>query len=211
MPGFAATAGKALLVLTGLCSLQAAGAVTPAMTREAFVDARDSINARHDKALAQCKKQAGTEQPRCKLQADGRHRIDLAVLEARYHPSANNNYKAVAADVEMRYTLAQDTCKSQHAGSDKETKAALKTCNDKAKSERFSGLRDAHQQAAGQASVGTPPKSEAERQREADLDTAIRKCDSLLGDANLQCMRALSPEARQRAAERASGGPARKD
>jgi hypothetical protein len=212
MPRFAVAAtAKALLVLAGLCSLQVAGAVTPAMTRAEFVEARDTINTRHDKALAHCKTEGGAAQPRCKLQADGRRRIDLAVLEARYHPSANNSYKAVAADVEMRYTLAQDTCKTKHAGSDKEAKAALKECNDKAKTERFSGLRDAHQHAAGQASVATPPKSEAERQREADLDTAIRKCDSLLGDANLQCMRALSPEARQRAAERASGGPARKD
>ena len=114
------------------------------------------------------------------------------------------------AEVDLAYALALDQCKKQHIGVDKESKAALKSCSDKAKGKRVAGEQAAHQQAALQASVGAPPKSEAERQREADLDTAIRKCDSLLGDANLQCMNALSPQARQRAADR-SNGAARQD
>ena len=191
--------------LTALLLVGNAGAAPQALLREAYSAERDKIEAHSDKALAQCKKTGDGSESRCQLEASGQRKIALAALEARLHPSANNSFKAKAAEVELHYDLAQAQCKKEHTGADKETRAVLKACHDKAKAERAKRLNAAQQVAAGQASVGPPPKSEAERQREADLDTAIRKCDSLLGDANLQCMRDLPPAARQRAADRASG------
>ena len=214
MPAPVHSAARNLLLAVALGA--ACGGIWPAqaaeqrMSREAYAAAKDAIAERHSKALAHCKTVDGGAQSRCRMQADGREKIDLATLEVRWHPSANNNFKASMAEVDLAYALAMDQCKKQHTGSDKESKAALKSCSDKAKGKRVAGEQAAHQQAALQASVGAPPKSEAERQREADLDTAIRKCDSLLGDANLQCMNALSPQARQRAADRSSGA-ARQD
>ena len=184
-----------------------AGAAPQAMTREAYHAAQGTIAAHADKALAHCKTVALGAQSRCHIAAAGQKKIALAALEADYHPSANNSFKAMAAQVDLRYELAHHQCNAEHGGLDKEARAALKTCVQQAKAERTQGLQAAHQHAASQASVGAPPKSEAERKREADLDTAIRKCDSLLGEANLQCMGALPLEARQRAAERASGSP----
>ena len=192
-------------VLAAMALVSMASAASQGLTRDAYNAERDKITAQSDKALAQCKRTADGSENRCQVEAHGQRKIDLAALEARLHPSANNSFKAKAAEVELHYDLAQLRCKKEHVGLDKETRAALKSCGDKAKTERTKRLSAAQQVAAGQASVGAPPKSEAERQREADLDTAIRKCDSLLGDANLQCMRDLSPAARQRAADRASG------
>ena len=198
------TTGLALLCATALVH---AKPVEPVMDRAAYTDARDKIEARSDQAASQCKKAEGPEgvRRRCQIRVEGHRKIDLAALLARYHPSANNSFKALAAEVDLQYALDTDRCKATHVGHDRDTRLALKTCLDEAKQARAQGTTEAHQQAARLASVGTPPKSEAERQREADLDTAIRKCDSLLGDANLQCVNALSPEARQRAADRASG------
>lgn len=195
----------ALGLLSALALTSAVAAAPQGMARDAYSAERDKIIAHSDKALAQCKKAADSAQSRCQIEANGQRKIALAALEARLHPSANNSFKAKATEVELHYELAQAHCKTKHSGADKEARAALKKCGDEAKAERAKRLNTAQQNAAGLASVGAPPKSEAERQREADLDTAIRKCDSLLGDANLQCMRELSPEARQRAADRASG------
>lgn len=199
-----------VLAVGAACGVGPVHAAEQRMSRQAYAAAKDAINERHDRALAHCKTVDGGAQSRCRMQADGRRKIDLATLEVRWHPSANNSFKASMAEVDLAYALAMDQCKKQHTGSDKEARAALKSCSDKSKGKRVAGEQAAHQQAALQASVGAPPKSEAERQREADLDTAIRKCDSLLGDANLQCMNALSPQARQRAADRSSGA-SRKD
>lgn len=192
-------------VLTGLMLAGSAWAVPQSLTREAYHAAREKIDAQSEQALDQCKKTADGTQSRCQIEVAGKRKIALAALEARLHPSANNSFKAKIAEVDLHHDLAQQRCKTQHAGADKEARVALKACTDQAKADRAKGLNAAHQHAAGQASVDAPPKSEAERQREADLDTAIRKCDSLLGDANLQCIREMSPEARQRAADRANG------
>ena len=197
--------GAGLVCLWGISTATAVWAVAPAMTRADYVAARDKVQSRTDKALTHCKTLADAKQRRCILQAEGEQKIDVAALVARHHPSANNRFKALAAEVDLGYALDVDHCKSSNAGWDKDAKAALHTCLTKAKQQRAEGMLNAHQQAASHASVGTPPKSEAEMQRDADLDTAIRKCDSLLGDANLQCMSALSPEAQQRAADRANG------
>lgn len=182
------------------------------MADDAYQQASVQLDDRAAQALAHCKSMAAgsVAQRRCRLEAQSQHVVDKTALQARRHPSGNNHFKSLAAQVEQRYVLAVEACKASHAGIDKDSKAAQQICLDQAKKKRAAGIQDAHQQAASEASVATPPKSEAERQREADLDTAIRKCDSLLGDANVQCMRSLSPEARLRAASRGSGAPAAK-
>lgn len=192
-------------LLTAWALVGTAGAASQGISRDAYNAERDKIAVQSDQALAQCKRTVDGTESRCQIAANGQRKMALAELEARLHPSANNSFKAKAAEVELQYDLAQAQCKKEHVGADKENRAALKACHDKAKAERAKRLNGALQTVAGQASVSAPPKSEAERQREADLDTAIRKCDSLLGDANLQCMRDLPPAARQRAADRASG------
>lgn len=191
--------------LSALLLASAAQAAPVTLTRQAYQAEREKIEQRSEKALAQCKQAGHGSQSTCQVEAHAARKTALATLEARLHPSANNSFKAKAAELEGRYELAQLGCKNKHAGTDKDTHAALKACLDKAKAQRTLALNAAQQHAAGQALVGPPPKSQAQRQREADLDTAIRRCDSLLGDANLQCMRELSPEARQRAADRVNG------
>lgn len=179
------------------------------MSDDVYRDAVAKLDAHAEKALADCKRLAAGSgaQRRCTVEADTQHAVDAAELQARRHPSGNNRFKAMAAQVDRHYALAVEACKSDHAGSDKDSKAAQQDCLRQAKQLRAGGIQRAHQQAASEASIATPPKSEAERQREADLDTAIRKCDSLLGDANVQCVRGLSPEARLRAISRGSGAP----
>lgn len=180
------------------------------MGDEAYQQATEQIDARTDQALAHCKTlSAGSAvQRRCRLEAESLQTVDKSALQAQRHPSGNNRFKAMAAQVDRAYVLAVEACKARHAGIDKDSKAAQQTCLTQARQKRAAGIQDAHEQAASDVSIATPPKSQAERQREADLDTAIRKCDSLLGDANVQCMRGLSPEARMRAASRGSGTPA---
>jgi hypothetical protein len=177
------------------------------MGDDAYRQAVDQLDARTEKTLAHCKSGAAgpAAQRRCALEAESQHEVDAAELQARRHPSGNNRFKALAAQIERDHVLAVDACKSRHAGSDKDSKSAQQACLREARQKRASGIQDAHQQAASEVSIATPPKSQAERQREADLDTAIRKCDSLLGDANVQCVRGLSPEARMRAISRGSG------
>ena len=180
-----------------------------AMDDDAYREAVAQLDARADKALAHCKRLAtgSAAQRRCTAEAQTQHEVDAAQLQARRHPSGNNRFKALAAQVNRRYALAVEDCKTGHAGNDKDSKSAQQECLRGAKQQRAAGIQEAHQQAASEVSIYTPPKSEAERQREADLDTAIRKCDSLLGDANVQCVRGLSPEARLRAISRGSGVP----
>lgn len=188
-------------------------AVVPLLAAEmgddAYREAVAQLDAQADRALAHCKQLAGgpNAQRRCLLEAETQHQVDAAALQARRHPSGNNHFKALAAQVERRHALAAEDCKSRHAGNDKDSKSAQQACLREAKQKRAASIQDAHQQAASEVSIFTPPKSQAERQREADLDTAIRKCDSLLGDANVQCVRGLSPEARLRALSRGSGAP----
>ena len=194
------------LLLATLWIAGTAQAVMKPMSSDEYDVAQQKIEAKADKAQTHCKTLEGDAKSHCQTQARGERDVALAVLLARYRPSANNSFKASSASVELQYALALDNCKpAPHALADKAAKAAHKACRDHARAERTQGFHDAHEQAAGLASLSTPPKSEAERQREADLDTAIRKCDSLLGEANLQCVRALSPAARQRAAERING------
>ena len=194
-------------------SVLGAMAVVPLLAAEmgddAYREAVAQLDAGAEKALAHCKSLAvgSGAQRRCTVEADTQHAVDAAVLQARRHPSGNNRFKALAAQVNRDYALAVEDCKTRHAGNDKDSKSAQQACLHEAKQKRASGIQDAHQQAASEVSIFTPPKSEAERQREADLDTAIRKCDSLLGDANVQCVRGLSPEARLRAISRGSGAP----
>lgn len=197
-------------VLGAAAVLPLCAAVSAQMADDAYQQAAAQLDETAEQALADCKRLAagsGTQR-RCTLEAESQHAVDQAALQAQRHPSGNNRFKALAAQVERRYVLAVEACKTKHAGIDKDSKAAQHSCLNQAKQKRAAGIQDAHQQAASEVSIVTPPKSQAERQREADLDTAIRKCDSLLGDANVQCMRGLSPEARLRAASRGSGGPA---
>ncbi|MEJ5152682.1 hypothetical protein [Comamonas sp. MYb396] len=177
------------------------------MDDDAYREAVAQLDARAEKALAHCKRLAAgsAAQRRCTVEADSQHAVDAAQLQAQRHPSGNNRFKALAAQVDRRHALAVEDCKTRYAGNDKDSKSAQQDCLREAKQKRAAGIQDAHQQAASEVSIFTPPKSEAERQREADLDTAIRKCDSLLGDANVQCVRGLSPEARLRAISRGSG------
>ncbi|MDR2329094.1 MAG: hypothetical protein LBE58_05830 [Comamonas sp.] len=188
-------------------------AVVPLLAAEmgddAYRDAVAQLDARAEKALDHCKSLAAGSgaQRRCTVEAETQHAVDAAALQARRHSSGNNRFKALAAQVERHHALAVEDCKSRHAGNDKDSKSAQQECLREAKQKRAAGIQDAHQQAASEVSIFTPPKSQAERQREADLDTAIRKCDSLLGDANVQCVRSLSPEARLRAISRGSGAP----
>ena len=137
MPGSMSGATRNLLLTVALGAVCSVGPVQAAeqqrLSREAYAAAKDTIAERHDKALAHCNTGDGGAQSRCRMQADGRVKIDLATLEVRWHPSANNNFKASMAEVDLAYALALDQCKKQHIGVDKESKAALKSCSDKAK------------------------------------------------------------------------------
>ena len=136
------------VALGAACSMGLVHAAEQRMSREAYAAAKDAMAERHSKALAHCKTVDGGAQSRCRMQADGRRKIDLASLELRWHPSANNSFKASMAEVDLAYALAMDQCKKQHTGSDKESKAALKSCSDKAKGNRVAGEQAAHQQAS---------------------------------------------------------------
>lgn len=170
-----------------------------AMGREQYRDELSKLDARAAQVLARCTDKAGSARALCRMQAQGQQKIDHSALEARYHPSGNNNFKAQAAKVELAYDTAMVHCKAEAAGvrkDDKKAQAAAQECRDQAKAQRNLGIKEAQELAARNASLATPPKSAVERARDAAIETAARKCDSQLGEANLQCVKALPPEAR---------------
>lgn len=194
---------RAATLLLAVSAAAAQPAAPAPMSPDEYQRAASRIDQRYTQALAACNQRTDDEKAYCRHHAKGEQAAAQLALEARYHPGGNNSYKAYAAQVELRYEQALRNCKQhQGKGDDKEAQASYERCAAAAQAERRGGLQDARQAAARQAAIATPPKSEAERKREADLDTAIRKCDSLLGDDNLRCMRALPAEARRRAAER---------
>ena len=134
-------------------------AVVPLLAAEmgddAYRDAVAQLDARAEKALDHCKSLAAGSgaQRRCTVEADTQHAVDAAELQARRHPSGNNRFKAMAAQVDRHYALAVEACKTDHAGSDKDSKAAQQDCLRQAKQLRAGGIQRAHQQAASEASI----------------------------------------------------------
>ncbi|GAB2480419.1 MAG: hypothetical protein ACN6O3_16810 [Comamonas sp.] len=161
---------------------------------------RERIAAQLEQALQRCRALPEAQAHRCRLQAEGQQKIDVAALDARHHPSGNNRYKADAARVDLDYELALLQCRQQAEapGKHPERAKALAQCKEQARARHQRALHEAQKQAAQSASLAEPPKGRAVREREEAPETALRKCDSLLGEANLQCMRELPPEVAKR-------------
>lgn len=157
---------------------------------------RKHIAAQHELALQRCQALQDAPAHLCRLQAEGQQKIAVAALEARHHPSANNRYKAAAAQADLDHELAVVRCKqqAQAPGKHPERAQVLAQCKEQARTRHRSALYEAQKEAAQSASLAEPPKGRVAREREEAPETALRKCDSLFGEANLQCMRELPPE-----------------
>jgi len=184
-----------------LAVLLALAAVAVAMMADAPTRAeRKRIDAQLTQALQRCQALAEAPAHLCRLQAEGQRKIAVAELDARHHPSANNRYQAAAARADLDYELALLRCKQQAeaAGRHPERAKALAQCKEQAGALHRCALHQAQKEAAQSASLAEPPKGRVQREREEAPETALRKCDSLFGEANLQCMRKLPPEVARR-------------
>ena len=185
----------------GLAVLLVLAATAVALMADAPTRAeRQRVETQLQGALQRCETLAPEPAHLCRRQAEGQRTVAVAMLDARHHPSANNRYKAAAAQAALDFDLAVLRCQQQAEAPGKHLERAkqLAQCKEQARVLHRRALYQAQKDAAQSVSLAEPPKGRVLREREEAPETALRKCDSLFGEANLQCMRELPPEVARR-------------
>lgn len=105
------------------------------MTKDAYKEAKDKIEAQYKSDKASCDGMKGNAKDVCKAEAKGKEKVAKAELEAQYKPTAHNEEKAKMAKADADYAVAKEKCEDQKGSAKSACKKDAKTAHDNAKSQ----------------------------------------------------------------------------
>ena len=156
-----------------------ASAGAQAMTKSEYQAGKDGIHAEAKTAKkSACDPLGGNARDICTAQADGREKVALADLEARYKPSAKTRYELRAAKADAEYAVAKERC-DDSAGNVKDV------CVKQAKAAHVSAKADAK----AQEKIVDARKDATVDKRDAEYAVAKEKCDALSGNTKETCVK----------------------
>jgi hypothetical protein len=150
---------------------------TVGTSREAYVSAKDRIDAEYKADIERCSSLSGNAKDICKAQIKGRRKAATADAYAAYKGTDKAATDALIAHAEADYSVAKEKC-DDLAGNAKDV------CVKEAKAAYVKAKVDA----IVNDKVSEVRKDAAQDKRDANYDVAKERCDALAGDAKTQCV-----------------------
>ncbi len=108
---------------------------TTGMSKDAYKEAKDKIEAQYKSDKATCDPMKGNAKDVCKADAKGKEKVAKAELEAQYKPSPKNEEKVKTAKADADYDVAKEKCEDQKGSAKSACKKDAKAAHDSAKSQ----------------------------------------------------------------------------
>jgi hypothetical protein len=170
---------KLLIVLMTSAGLIAATpALSADMSKEAYKDAMQRIDATFKSDKEQCKSFKANAKDICMAQANGRQKIDKADAEAQYKGTGEARTAARIARADADYSVAKEKC-DDLAGNAKDV------CVKEAQAVHVSATADAR----ADRKVNDARRDASEDKRDAEYKVALERCDTFNGDAKSRCVK----------------------
>ena len=154
----------------------------PAMSKDEFKTAKNSIAAEYKAARAACNAKSANAKDVCVAEARGKERVARAELEARNQPGDKTRYNVGVAKAQADYAVAREKCDDK-AGNDKsvcvkDAKAAEARAKAEAKAQMKSA--DAKPAASGKSAAASPGRESPGAYVEDSVITAKVKAEVLM-------------------------------
>jgi hypothetical protein len=154
-----------------------AAAATHAMSKSEYTAAKKTIEADYKGLKAGCEPMLANAKDICNAEANGKHQVALAELEAAYKPSDKTRYNWGVAKADAVYAVDKEKC-DELAGNAKDV------CVKEADAKHVAAKADAK----AHMKVVAATKDAAGDKRDAEYAVAKEKCDALAGSSKDTCV-----------------------
>lgn len=95
-------------------------AMAQTMSKEERLTSRNKISSDYKQEKTDCERMSGTPKNICMAEANGKEKVQLSELDARYTPSTQTLYQVSIAKAEVRYEISKERC-TDMTGSSRDT------------------------------------------------------------------------------------------
>jgi hypothetical protein len=159
----------------------------PVMSKDEVKAQKMRIEEQYDQAQARCKRVQGPARELCNEQARGERDVQVAELQMRMEPTADNDQKVRLARAEATYSQALVKCKDFDSQAKRVCRQDAKTSFEDAKAEAKL-QKDVVAQTLRSENTVRERTAAADRATEAQFTQARQRCEMLPAEGRQNCL-----------------------